>query len=316
MTNAAASITLPRRIMRWLLWLSLMVLFLIALLAVVLSLLPSLVSTEYFRHQLEKRAFQILQRPVHVEQLSWSWSAGILLKGLKVSDDSFFSSRPLVSLDRVLLTVDFRQFLRRRLVFDLELEGLDFSLIRNPEGQTNVELLLARPGTPGREKVDLGKREPRIIPLAVPLDVSGRVRIGDVSVQVHDRMHDRVLSIHDISFLLEFPSILSEPVTMVLSMKEEMDGKPLPPVEITARVEKLVDSKGSLRLDTAAVEIQGSIPGARFDINGNGREPALNGNVQMELATLLTAAQPFISATLPELSGRIELDAEVTGDLN
>ena len=84
-----------RRIAKWLLWSFVAILFTLILLLVALLLVPSIVSTQWSKEQLEDQAFQVIHRPVRIGALNWTWDRGILLKGLEISDDPLFSLKPM-----------------------------------------------------------------------------------------------------------------------------------------------------------------------------------------------------------------------------
>lgn len=62
----------------------------IIMLGVALFFLPHLVSTEWFKTQVERQALRTLCRPVRMERLHWTWSNGILLERLQIEEAPAF----------------------------------------------------------------------------------------------------------------------------------------------------------------------------------------------------------------------------------
>ncbi|MBW1887349.1 MAG: AsmA family protein, partial [Deltaproteobacteria bacterium] len=265
-SNNVTSASVSHRIVKWFIWLFCVLICTIILLSLTLLLLPRLVSTTWFKQQLEEQVVQVFNRPVLLEQVHWTWSQGILMKGLQITDDPEFSHKPMIFMERAVLTLDLKQLIRRRLVFDLEMNGLEIQLIRNPNGVTNLEQLLTHIRGPEKSKPTPVSKAPKDIYLALPMDIQGRVKLNHISIQVHDRRQDRVLKVHNGSLLLEIPSLMRKPITLAVSMEEELDGEPLPPLKLMARIENLVDSKEHLLLKGASMDLEGILPGLHFTV--------------------------------------------------
>lgn len=314
MDTPAATASISRRILKWLLWLFGACLIIITLLGVAVYMLPGLVSSDWFRHRFERHLSQTFQRTLSLEQLQWSWSDGIRLKELSITDDAAFSDRKLVRLKRASFTLDLKKLFQRRLIFDLELEGLDIRLIRNPDGRTNLEGFLS--GIKPRKKVkpkaapinDLGT-----LPLAFLRDIEGRINIDKTSLYAEDRETGRVLKVHDVSVLMEAPSLTSAPITLNASMSEQLNGRPLPSAHLSAQIKNLISPEGFLTLSETELEIEGRLPGALFSVQGGLKEKGLEGKVELELARLGMSLQPFLGPVMPSMSGSIELSLHVSG---
>jgi len=272
-----------------------------------------LVSTTWFKQHLEEQVVQIWKRPVLFEQVHWTWSQGILVKGLQIADDPDFSHKPLFFMERAMLTLDFEQLIRRRLVFDLEMNGLEIQLIRNPDGATNLEKLLSHIQGREKPKPTPASKDPQDMYLALPVDIQGGVKLNHISIQVHDRRQDRVLKVHNGSLLLEIPSLMEKPITLAVSMEEEVDGEPLPPLKLTTRIENLVNAKEILFLKGASVDMEGILPGLQFTVRCALGDMKLNGHVKLDLHPLLKASRPFLPLSLPDGSGNVELFMKTSG---
>jgi len=298
-----------RRIAKWLLWSFGAILFALILLLVALLLIPSIVSTQWSKERLEDQATQVIHRPVRIGALNWTWDRGILLKRLEIADDPLFSRKPIASIDRILMDVDIPQLAHGKLAFNLEVEGLHCHLIRDKNGQTNLGLLLSSI-TPQKEPSPISAPEDRrpTPSFILPLDLNGRVSMEKISIDIEDRTLGHLLSIHDASLLLDIPSLTEKPIQLQMSMEQEMDGKPLPPLRLGARIEGLIDSGGSLNLKGASVNMDGRLPGFHVQAAGSLGDMGLKGRIQLDLAPLLLAVRPFLPPSVPDATGKLEME--------
>jgi len=298
-----------RRIAKWLLWSFGAILFALILLLLTLLLIPSIVSIEWSKAQLEDQASQVIHRPVRIGALNWTWDRGILLKGLEIADDPLFSRKPITSIDRILVDVDIPQLAHGKLAFNLEIGGLHCHLIRDKNGQTNLGLLLSSI-TPPKEPLSIPASEDRrpTPSFTLPLDLNGRVSMDRISIDIEDRAQDHLLSIHNASLLLDIPSLTEKPIQLQIHMEQEMDGKPLPPLRLGVRIEGLIDSGKSLNFKGASVNIDGSLPGFHVKALGSLGDMGLKGQIELDLPPLLLGVRPFLPPSLPDASGKLKME--------
>jgi len=299
-----------RRILKWLLWITGLLLLMLILVAAGLYFTPNVVSTDWFRHQFETRASKSLGRPITVEDLRWTWKNGFKIKGLAVADDPQYGKEPLLSIDEILVYVDF-EVKPRRLLVDLAADGLKGNLIREKDGRTNLEAWLAQQKPP-EEPVEPGpptaKKTPS--PFIPPGDVTAKIKLTHGQLRVEDRMENHLLEIHDGTFNLDMPSLLSKPVALNMSSGQSVDGKPLPPLGLAVLVDRLVDETGGLNPQAAMLNINGELPGIQLALEGSMAEKGLDGKLKMDLAPLMETVLPFVPANFPQLSGEILLETK------
>ncbi|MCP4576496.1 MAG: hypothetical protein GY846_09465, partial [Deltaproteobacteria bacterium] len=225
-----------RRILKWVLWITGLLFLMLILVAAGLYFTPNVVSTDWFRHQFEARASKSLGRSITVQDLRWTWKNGVKIKGLEVADDLQYGQEPLLSIDELLVDVDF-EVTPRRLLVDLEADGFKGNLIREKGGRTNLEAWLAQlkpprepaePAPHGPKTKETGAKETPA-PFILPGDLTAKIKLTHGRLRVEDRMENRLLEIHDGTFNLEMPSLLSKPVNLSMSSQQSMDGKVLPP---------------------------------------------------------------------------------------
>jgi len=301
-----------RRIVIWLLWCLAVLVFIVTIGAASLWMMPWAVSTHWSKQQLETRVTRALHAPVTVDRLHWTWEEGIQIEGLRIADDKGFGRDSIISLDRLILNIDPVQLIDRRLYLDLRMEGLKAQLIRGPDGRTNLEAWLARmrPSRKAPAEIQASKsRDWREAALVLPGDLKAHISLEQGAVLVEDQQASRSLAIRDIALRVNIPSLLHKPVTVTLSSCQEMDGKSLPPVDLTLSVEHLVDSAPAVRLSAASMKARCRLPGLDLAVSGGLSDMGIEGKMDLDLAAIREAAGPLVPATLPAVSGRVGLSA-------
>jgi len=300
-----------RRILKWVLWITGLLLAMMLLLSAGVFFTPKMVSTDWFRHQFETRASKALHRPITVQDLRWTWKEGIRIKGLAAADDPEYSKGPLLSVDELLIVIDFK-LAPRRLFVDLKADGLKGNLIREKDGRTNLEAWLTQlrpPQKPASTRETQAPKEPAALPL-LPGDLTARIKLTNAQLRLDDRMENRLLEIHDGIFTLNIPSLLSKPVDLNMSSGQSLNGNPLPPLNLAVHVEELVNEAGALDPQAAHVRITTDLPGLRVAVQGSLAQNGLEGEVKIDLAPLTEAVGPFMPAAIPKLSGEILLQTK------
>lgn len=316
-------------ILKWLLWLTGVLCLTLILLAAGLFFTPNMVSSDWFRHQFEIRATQTLHRSITVRDLQWTWKKGIRIEGFEAADGPQYGKGPLLSVDELLISVDF-ELGPKRLMVHLEADGLKANLIRAKDGHTNLEAWLAQlrpprePAKPAEPFRDVPKTEKPATPFVLPGDLAAKIKLSNAQLRVEDRMENRLFEIHDGIFNLDMPSLLSKPVNLNISSRQSMDGKVLPPLDFSAHADRLADEKGALNLEAAMLNINGELPGIHLAMKGSVARKGLEGELKIDLAPLAEAVLPFMPRAIPALSGTILLqtnaqlqrDKKIRFDLN
>ncbi len=303
------------RILKWVLWLTGLLLTMLILVAAGLFFTPNMVSTDWFRHQFETRASNALKRQVTVKELQWTWKEGIKIEGLEAIDAPEYAQAPILSIDYILFSFDF-QPTRKRLFIDLEVDGLRAHLIREKDGRTNLAAWLSQLKQP-RETTEPAHNEPskkKPTPFILPGDLEAKVQLSHAHIRVDDRMENRSLHIQDGTFKLEIPSLLSKPVTLVLSSRQEIDGKILPPLALTVHVNQLVNETHTLNPQTAIIQVNGEFPGLKVAVKGSLAQRGLEGKVAIDFIPLVKTVQAFLPNIIPQLSGRVLLQAKARSE--
>jgi len=301
-----------RRILKWALWCVAVLIFILIMGVAAVWVMPRAVSTDWAKQEIEARASRALQTPVTLDGLQWTWKEGVRIEGLRIRDDRTFGADPIISLNRLLLKLDPGQLMGRRLSLDLEAEGLKARIIRTSDGRTNLGSWLARLRPP-EESPEAA--HPSEVPdwrqwaLALPGDLTARIRLQKGAVRVEDRQARRSLVIRDIALLVDVPSLVEKPVTVKLSSTQEMDGKPLPPVEVAVTLAGLVDATPAIQLKTVSINARCRLPGIDATVSGGLPERGIQAKMNLDFESLMAAAGPLLPSSLPSISGQVGLEA-------
>lgn len=297
-----------RRISKWFLYLSGALVVILSAVAALVFFAPDLVSTKWFKEQFEQRASSALNRSVTVKDIRWTWKQGMNISGLEVAGDPQTEEPPLLSLGSMHIAFDLKPF-RKHLFLNLDLEELTLHLIRYKNGNTNLQKWLDRsktkPESRGPERSKSGEEKPFLV---LPGNLTARINLKNGAVHVNDHMENHRLVIHDIAFGLDVPSLRDKPLTLAFQSRQEMDGAALPPIDLTAHVDGLINEKGAVAYESAKVQTSLSLPGLRFQANGAMAEKGLTSKAEVDLAVMAKAAGPFMPSGLPRMSGHLKLD--------
>ena len=303
-------------IVKWTLWLFGAILTTIFLLALLVFLLPRFVSTKWAKEKVELYATRVIHRSLNIQNLSWTWDRGILLEGLEIGDDPAFSDKPILTFKHFLLSINFRQLMERRLVVVAELDGAHVTLIRKKDGLTNLESLLSgisRSSEPAPD--DPRKSSPaQTIPPPPLRDIQAQVNLNNISLQIDDLEKNRTFLLHNASFLLDVPSLAHKPIDLSFSAREEMDGKPLPPIRLTANIRDLIGNDSSINISGLSADIKGDFPGMKISVAGSASKMGIQAKLALDLEPLRNGVAPFLSSPPPEISGSMVLDLEASLD--
>ncbi|MGM0425623.1 MAG: AsmA family protein [Thermodesulfobacteriota bacterium] len=297
-----------KRMVKGLMWGCAAILLVIILLATAILLAPAIVSTQWAKEQIEHRASTAVHRSVRIDALSWTWKKGIKASGITVEDKPPFSEGILLGVTDIRFKIDLTTLVKRQWVFDLHMDGVNAHLIRQKDGATNLGKLLSDI-TPAPQQ---GVRTPETptkpaLPFFLPQDVKATLGIRDLTIRMDDRLQNRFLVIQNGSILVKAPSIQHEPVHLSISSEQKMNQTPLPPLDLTAHISRLVDPAWGLAVKNLSVTAQGTLPGLSFTARGGMSQKELNTKLVLDVEEFYDAASPFMAFPLSDVSGRIEM---------
>ncbi|QTA93288.1 Uncharacterized protein dnm_093890 [Desulfonema magnum] len=273
--------------------------------------MPVFVSTPWFGGFIESRISNTLNRPVLIESIQWKWSEGILIKGIRIPDDPAFSDKPLLSAERITAEIRIKVIKEFCLIFNLFLDAMDIRVIRDKNGQTNVEKLLSQ-----IRASEPKKKEKSQLSLAIPIDIQSKIYLNKISFLSEDRSTDRLLTLKDASIHLDMPSLYSRPIALNVSSDMKLDGRQVPRAHLKVFIKNIFDSRGKPDLTGIYVDTETELPGLRLAIRSDLKERTLKSQAEMNLKQLTEVLKPFmprpISAT--EIAGNLKLVTSVSGD--
>ncbi len=278
--------------------------------------LPKIISTEWFRGYVETQASKTLHRPVQIKRLSWKWEGEIRAEGISIADLPVFSEKPMCSISKAVIQVDLKKILERRLVVNLMLSDMTIQLIRDHNGQTNLEKFLfplTQPASPEPEKSRRGSEKKSI---KFPVDVQATGRFNNITLRIDDQQTGRRLALEKMVLQLAMPSLYSSPITLDISSDLKLEGHQIPSLRLNSKINGLFDTKGTLDLTHALFDVNGVFPGAQFTINHDPVKKETKARVQIHLSELKKVLFPFIpplvSAT--QITGKLEFVLNANGN--
>ena len=286
--------------------------------AVALFFLPNLVSSEWTRQMMQAKASMTLHRMVQIKQIDWTWRGGIIIKGFSIGDDPVFSQDPLLSFDELAIDADIpvmiSDLFQKKLPATLLLDGLTARIIRNRDGTTNVESLLAQFVEP-KKKEDTPKPEPSKGPLILPVDIIGKIQLSRINIFIKDHSQEKSLSVKNASIDLDLQSLPSENIRLKVSAGIAADGHDIPPFELSFRAADLFDAK-TLQPEKANAALDLNLPGASVSLTADLPKAAVQGDGQIDLEKILNLARPFLPRNLADMQagGQIVFAVTAAGD--
>ena len=113
-----------------------------SLMALLVLMIPTILSADVFRRNLEEELGRELGVEVRLENYSLSWFSGLTVEGVHVPNPSGFpQEEPLLELRSMRGDISFVQLLRGRLALSGTVEGLEVRIHQNANGLTNLEML-------------------------------------------------------------------------------------------------------------------------------------------------------------------------------
>ncbi|MCP4110988.1 MAG: hypothetical protein GY749_36605 [Desulfobacteraceae bacterium] len=281
--------------------------------------LPEIVSSEWVRKLLEKHASGALNRPVNIEQLEWKWSDKILLTGISVNDDPIFSDKPMISVKKAIIKINFPTHPRSSawklknhyLVFDFIASNIDARLIRNKHGQTNLEKLLSGSGSSEKDKKEKPESQKEI---RVPVDIKSRIYLNNIRFQSEDHAQETQLICNGASVHLDIPSLKYDPMTLNVSSEMELNNRKISPLHLKLIIENMFNSKGTLVLKDTNINMDGVLSGVNVKIDTDLIRKELKTRLKIDLPEFMNVLKPFapVSISSAKATGNLEFEAEAS----
>jgi hypothetical protein len=273
---------------------------------------PRILSSAWMKSRITETAEQALRRPVRLAGLGFTWTDGLRVAGLRVAEDPAFSESDFLVLDHAHVATSIPDFFPPRVSVAVDLEGLHGQFIRDDEGRTNLEALLAQ--LKGKDGGPEAPIEPGTPP-RVPVELTANIRIHDINFTAEDHRSGRKISLSEGRFDLVIPNLRSESVTLILASELTVDGRRLPPLGFSLTAGNFIFEDGTPNPMGATAEMTADLPGTHLDgrINLQTWENTLD--LTCDVAALTDAAKPLLPEAAPEAAeGTIELSLNTSGN--
>lgn len=294
-----------------------LVIFLVIVLilgAAALVILPPLISSDSGRSRVVSLASERLQRPVSLEDLSFSWQKGFSLENLTIRnrDDSPFLDLAIGRID-----LAWSALAKGTVVIEsLLLDGLSVVITRDKKGNTSIDDLLAPPESERAKEDEKKAEEGRRDVSAIFLDA----HVQDSRVTFIDQRLNRTTRIEDLIIDLTVQS-LAKPIEFLLKGDVVVDGKPSEPLNVSGTAllapEGRIDpmkARGTLTVNAAFAAIKADFDLSQFTKAAAATGATLSGDVDLGRTAQVAAG---IVGLPPDFSiqGQLHSDLKAQGDL-
>jgi translocation and assembly module TamB len=267
--------------------------------------IPTLVSSPAVQDRLRQTLARSLHRPIAWTRLTMTWSEGLTLSGLSLGD----GPPPLLRgrVEEVVLVPAVGRGAKGRWRLDLALRvrTVSLDLAPGPPKPPKPPKPYKEPLTALAEAVQKLER----LDFPLPVDVGVRVEVLPVRVAYRDPRSNRSLTVNDLSWRLDMPSLADRPIETELHGELAVDGHRLEPLRLKGRVERLVTAARRIHPAAALVSLDGSMSGGSLKVSGGLLEPggfALHGG--LDLPRLLGALRPLLKPSTPQVAGAVTVD--------
>lgn len=288
-------------------WAVITVSALILIKAILILCLPMLISSSWFKQIVSKQASQSLEHPVQIQDLSFAWSDGLRLQGLRLNPGQGSDQKELLTLNLLNIRPKWGDLLKKRFSIAIELIGLDLRFVRYKTGQTNWDFLLKKAEKKPVPKEPSGQLIPGAIKFKLPIDLGCQIRMDELSFQATDLTTDQKLVLNNLSLSLDMPSLKNKPIMAKAKAKGTINGQPIPPVELDLNIGNLLDNRGLIDPQKVTLQLLAKAPGALIDISGGLGKEGISGQIDINPGEILSAAGPLLPDTLPEVDGAINI---------
>ena len=329
----------PARVLKYTLYLALVLLLMVSL---ILVFLPAAVSLDWTNDIIRKTASESLGRPVALGKAVWSWSRGIRINQLVIPDVPAFSELPLASLDHLTIRPDIKSLLGRKIRLELVVSGLSVNVIRLADGRLNINTLGRKRDTPEApvrpaetKKTDKKAPEPekekdhpddpvppeKTPPPALPSfirDIAADIRFTRINLRYEDRQKNETYLLTDLDISLDAVSLKTAPVRLDAGVDISVNTTAIPRSTVSAVVDHLFDPDGTLTISALNAAVDADLPGILADVKADMTKSEIRSDIRLDLGAIMAAVGPLIPGfPMPtDISGEIRFTAQAGTDPN
>lgn len=278
----------------------------VCLTAVVLLSLPSVISSDWARGQVERQLAAATGKPASLESLSFSWAEGLRLQALRLGTGQLDDPRFLASLQDLHADIGLAPLLRGDLHLLLELRGLRLRLAHAEQQE---------PAPPPKPMPDalremFSSLRGGLTPRPLSLDAHVKVDLSDMDVRIEPTPVGKALELHHISFFVEAKGLKDAPVTVKAGLNIAKEDLPPIPVRLAASLAGLRDEADRLNPAQANLDVMLDAPGLELLAAGS-LAKGLKVEVKSQLGEALNAVRTLLPPAIPELDGAMALTLAV-----
>ncbi|MBO1225184.1 MAG: AsmA family protein [Candidatus Scalindua sediminis] len=253
----------------------------IGVLAIIVSLIPTIVSSDMVKNEIISTLEEILNREVRIDDINMSWSSGFDIKNIHIKEREGLPGDTFLKVDRILCDIKLLPLLRKQIkIRSLVIDNPEIVLQRGKKGISKYEPAEAIPSLKTMEKrapevVEKAVGEVKYALLALPfllyIELNAKINNGKFAFIDHRLGEETIiknfnttLNIESIDKPIEFKSVFdietkdkTEHADIFLHVSLAEDGK------INLR-----NANGTFNLKTGFARIIGDFDMARFSGKG------------------------------------------------
>lgn len=246
-----------RLILKWTMGLCIIVLILIICL---FFALPPLLSSDFARNKVVESLHENLKRPVSMETLSFSWTKGLTVSGLNILEKD---QSPFLKLQDFAFDISWPALAIRKIIIqNLDITGIELYITRDKSGKTNISDLLESP-----EKEETKKEDGGLSLKSLPaLFVDGHLKEGHCTFK--DQRLGTTTRINNLTADLSSKS-LTDPITFLLKCTTAVNRKKPEPFALTGAVNLASKGKFDLQKANGSIDLKAGFGYLKtiFDLN-------------------------------------------------
>jgi uncharacterized protein involved in outer membrane biogenesis len=254
----------------------------ICILAIIVSLIPTIVSSNMVKNKIINNLEASLNREVNIDDINMSWSSGLDIKNIHIKERSDLPGDTFVKVNRILVDIDFLPLIKKQIrINDLIIDSPEIVLQKRKEVVPGVEDI-SKPvkPTPAPEIVEKPVPEisrkpverPKYTPLVIPaflFDTKINARISNGKFTFIDHQLQEETIIRDLNITLNVDS-LNRPIEFNSSFDIETKGE-IEHADISLNVSLVKDgeinpesARGTLNMKTGFAQIAADFDMAKF----------------------------------------------------
>lgn len=264
----------------------------ICILAILVSLIPTIVSSNMVKNKIINNLESSLSREVQIDDINMSWSSGLDIKNIHIKDGNGLQGVTFVRVNRILCDIDFLSLIRKQFrINDLLIDSPEIVLQKGKEGVLSgkdISKPIKPTPTPTPEIVEKPKYTLLVIP-AFLFDNKIKAKISNGKFTFIDRQLQEKTIIRDLNTTLNVDSLI-KPIEFHSSFDLETKGE-IEHSDISLNVSLAKDgeinpksARGTLNMRTGFAQIAADFDMAKF-IGEGGAGLDFSMNVDLEKLT-------------------------------